>query len=165
MGTMKGQSSKLNQDQLLYLEKMGIYFEREGFPRMAGRIFALLLTDPGGQLSASDIVAKIHVSRGSVSTMTRFLIERGLVEKTGSPGKREDLFRLKPDALSAMFAQRVSAVQEFRELLQTGLRMTDPKSPNSRYMAEMADFYNWMESRMPELWKEWEENRNKKSSG
>ena len=111
---------------------MGIFFERDGLPRMAGRIFALILTAPGELVSTSEILSLLHASRGSVSTMTRFLIDRGIIEKTGQRGQRQDYFRIKTDALNSMFAKRLNTVQDFKTMMTEAIHYTEPGSENRR---------------------------------
>ncbi|MCB1168791.1 MAG: hypothetical protein KDK25_00570 [Leptospiraceae bacterium] len=162
---MKGESRnqkspELSQKRLQYIERMGIFFEREGLPRMAGRVFALLLTDEKDILSTANILELLHASRGSVSTMTRFLMHRGMIEKTGRPGERQDYFRIKADALNTMFSERLKIVHEFKSVIREGLQYAKPGSASYDMIRELEGFYDWFEKRLPELWKEWEEERN-----
>src|SRR5262245_10612167 len=77
-----------------FVEEMGLHFEYGGIPRMAGRIFGhLLVCDPPEQ-SAEELARSIQASRASVSTMSRLLIQTGLIERQVFPGKRHDLFRI-----------------------------------------------------------------------
>ena len=60
---------------------------------MAGRILGhLLVCDPAHQ-TAEELARAIQFSRASVSTMTRLLIQSGLVERLVLPGHRRDRFR------------------------------------------------------------------------
>ncbi len=65
---------------------LALFFEEMGFPRMAGRILGwLLICDPPEQ-SAGQLAGVLQASKGSLSTMTRLLIQMGLVERVGLPG-------------------------------------------------------------------------------
>ena len=155
----KGRRLELTEARLDYLERMGIFFERSGLPRMAGRIFGLLLTDTREVVSTSEILDLLHASRGSVSTMTRFLMERGIIEKTGKRGERQDYFRVKYDALNSMFSKRLEMIQDFKLIVRDGINFTEPESNSRRMVQELLEFYEWFERRLPSLWKEWEEQR------
>ncbi|MBI39443.1 MAG: hypothetical protein CMF59_07575 [Leptospiraceae bacterium] len=157
-------AQSLSRDRLEYLERMGIFFERDGLPRMAGRIFALILTAPGELVSTSEILSLLHASRGSVSTMTRFLIDRGIIEKTGQRGQRQDYFRIKTDALNSMFAKRLNTVQDFKTMMTEAIHYTEPGSENRRMVEELAGFYEWFERRLPSLWAEWENEKKRRNS-
>lgn len=149
----------MSQKRLQYIERMGIFFEREGLPRMAGRVFALLLTDERETLSTANILELLHASRGSVSTMTRFLMHRGMIEKTGRPGERQDYFQIKADALNTMFSERLRIVHEFKSVIREGLDYAKPGSASFLMIQELEGFYDWFERRLPDLWKEWEAER------
>ena len=152
----------LDERRLEYLERMGIFFEKEGLPRMAGRIFELLLSDKRDSVATSEILEALHASRGSVSTMTRFLMERGMIEKTGKRGERQDYFRIKRKSLNTMFSNRLNIVHEFKAIMVDGLSFTEPESENHQMVEELAAFYDWFEKRMPALWKEWEEEKKRR---
>ena len=57
---------------------MGVALESDGLPRIAGRIFGLLLVSEDAR-SLDDLAAELRVSKGSVSTNARLLEQRGLV--------------------------------------------------------------------------------------
>jgi len=81
-----------------YVEEVGIIFEQTGLPRMAGRILGwLIIADPPHQ-SATQITEALIASKGSISTITRLLIQLGLVERISLPGVRQDYFRIRADA-------------------------------------------------------------------
>ena len=58
-----------------FIEDIGLYFERLGLPRMAGKILGvLLISDPPAQ-SITEIGEKLNASKSSISTMSRLLLE------------------------------------------------------------------------------------------
>lgn len=76
-----------------FIEKVGLIAQNEGLPRIAGRVFALLVFD-GDVVSFGEIAEHLDVSRGSISSATRLLEDRGLIKRIGKPGQRQDFFRL-----------------------------------------------------------------------
>ncbi|MEJ2288705.1 MAG: MarR family transcriptional regulator, partial [Deinococcales bacterium] len=84
------------QELLAFIEEIGLAIEGQGLPRMAGRVLgALLVADPPEQ-SADELVATLHASRSSVSTMTRLLEGAGLIERVSRPGDRKLYYRNRP---------------------------------------------------------------------
>ncbi|MEZ4612205.1 MAG: MarR family transcriptional regulator [Caldilineaceae bacterium] len=80
-----------------FLEDFALHMEHQGLPRMAGRILAwLLICDPPEQ-SMPDLVEVLQASKSSVSTMTRHLIQFGMIERVSLPGERRFLPRYMPD--------------------------------------------------------------------
>ena len=69
--------------QMAFVEEVGMAFEQSNAPRMAGRIIGwLLICEPEHQTSAQ-IAKVLKASKGSISTMTRFLTNGGIIEKVG----------------------------------------------------------------------------------
>jgi DNA-binding transcriptional regulator GbsR (MarR family) len=135
-----------------FVEEMGLHFEYGGIPRMAGRIFGhLLVCDPPEQ-NAEEVARSIQASRASVSTMTRLLIQTGLVERHVLPGKRHDLFRIHSDAFRTQLLERVRLISLFRQLLERALSALDGAPERSvRRVAEMHHMYAWLELEIPRL--------------
>jgi len=78
-----------------FIEDVGLLFEESGHPRMAGRILGCLLISEQPHLSSTEIAEMLQASKGSLSTMTRFLLQMGLIERVGLPGRRRDYFQIK----------------------------------------------------------------------
>ncbi|WP_425098146.1 GbsR/MarR family transcriptional regulator [Tropicibacter sp. S64] len=76
-----------------FIEKVGLIVQNDKLPRIAGRVLGLLIHD-GGPVSFGALAEELQVSRGSVSTATRALEERGLIRRVGVPGERQDFFQL-----------------------------------------------------------------------
>ena len=76
-----------------YVECMGLHFEADGMPRIAGRILGLFILE-GGPLSFAALAERLKISRASVSTNTRLLAEMGVIERTSVSGERQDYFRM-----------------------------------------------------------------------
>ncbi len=87
-----------------WVEQTVMLLEQDGLPRMAGRIFGwLLVCDPPEQ-SMEELAAAVQGSKASMSTMTRLLVQSGLVEKVRPPGARRDAFRVQPGQLGEALA-------------------------------------------------------------
>jgi DNA-binding MarR family transcriptional regulator len=84
-----------------FIEKTGLVTQAEGLPRIAGRVFGMLIYD-GEVVSFSDLATKLQVSRASISTSIRILEERGLVKRVTKPGQRQDFFQLAPNPYATM---------------------------------------------------------------
>jgi len=76
-----------------FIEKMGILAQMDGMPRIAGRLFAMLVFD-GRRYSFSELAEALQVSRASVSTNVRLLEEREVIRRVARPGDRQDYFEL-----------------------------------------------------------------------
>lgn len=93
-----------------FIETMGVRFQEQNMPRIAGRLFGLLLIE-GGPLSFADLAERLRVSRGSVSTNARMLVDLGLIERVGKPGDRHDHYRIAPDGLVSVFRKQLERLR------------------------------------------------------
>ncbi|MDY8108924.1 MarR family transcriptional regulator [Fulvimarina sp. 2208YS6-2-32] len=86
-------SRPLPEAHAIFIERMGDHMEMEGMPRIAGRLFGLMLVDQG-PISFSELAERLNVSRGSISTNARLLESQGLILRVDVAGERQDFFRL-----------------------------------------------------------------------
>ena len=138
-------------EQMQFVEEVGLMFELAGLPRMAGRIFGWLLLANPQQQSHGQLAEVLQASKGSISTMTRLLIQIGLIERISIPGERRDYFQIKPNAWSQMTKQRMAQVTAFKELAAKGL---DLLKDSPRH--QMHDLHAFLEREMPLLDRRWE---------
>jgi DNA-binding transcriptional regulator GbsR (MarR family) len=99
-----------------FIERMGLALESDGLPRIAGRIFGLLLVSEDAR-SLDELAGELRVSKGSVSTDARLLEQRGVVERISRPGDRRDYYRVQPDLFSHTMAQRLARWERFHEAI------------------------------------------------
>ena len=102
-----------------FVEGMGLFFESEGGPRIAGRLFAFLLLQDEPQ-SLDALAESLRVSKASISTNARLLEERGLVERVSRPGDRRDYYIAAPDQ-SRTVELRLEGVRQMGALLEQAL--------------------------------------------
>jgi DNA-binding transcriptional regulator GbsR (MarR family) len=141
-----------------FIEEVGLSFEVMGLPRMAGRIFGwLLLSDPPHQ-SPGELAEMLQASKGSISTMTRLLVQIGLIERISLPGQRRDYFRIKLNAWSEVSKQRLAQISTFRQLAEQGLQILETDDPALRQrLEEMRDIHAFLEREFPLLTDRWEQ--------
>lgn len=101
---------------------MGLISEADGLPRIAGRIFGLLLVSPG-ECSLDEIAGALAVSRASVSTDARRLAEMGLLERRSRPGDRRDYYAVAPSSFRNLVESRIRTMERFHDLLEEGRRL------------------------------------------
>ena len=147
-----------------FVEEVGITFEQTGMPRMAGRILGcLLIADPPHQ-SVDDLTNALMASKGSISTMTRFLIQVGLIERLSLPGVRHTYFRFQPHAWRHMMKRGLEdEITMFHHIAKRGLELTETKTLLTRqWLEEMLDVYSFLEREFPALLERWEQERKEK---
>jgi DNA-binding transcriptional regulator GbsR (MarR family) len=143
-----------------FIEDVGILYGDMGFPRMAGRIFGwLLLCEPPHQ-SAEQLATIVEASKGSISSMTRLLIQTGIIEKIGIPGRRDTYYRIRSGSWSELMRNRLAHLTAMRRLAERGLGLIADRTPESRQrLQELQDFYAFLEREIPSLLDRYEQGR------
>ncbi|MFC1904015.1 GbsR/MarR family transcriptional regulator [Chloroflexota bacterium] len=156
--------NKQQAEEKRFVEEVGILFEQTGMPRMAGRILGWLSVSDSPHQTTDQLTKALMASKGSISTMTRFLIRIGLIERISRPGQRRDYFCNKAGACHQLLGDSIDQVKTFRQLMERGLELTENKvHANRQWLEEMRDMYVFMEREFPALVERWEQARSKVS--
>jgi|TARA_R100000501_G_scaffold18498_1_gene39539 DNA-binding transcriptional regulator GbsR (MarR family) len=129
----------LTPDESEFIETMGVVSEGDGLPRIAGRMWGLLVVT-GGTLSSAEIAELLEVSRGSVSTNLRFLEQLGIVRRMAKPGDRQTYFTIRDNPYSTLMRglnQRVIANANM--VRRTMTKISDPEARDR--LQDLATFY------------------------
>jgi DNA-binding MarR family transcriptional regulator len=135
-----------------WIEELAILLERDGLPRMAGRIFGwLLVCEPPGQ-TLEELAAALQGSKASMSTMTRLLQQAGLVERLRPPGARRDHFRIDPRQWERLWRARLEHLRQAAALIGRGLDLLDRRPSAARLrLEELHAQYGFFERELPQL--------------
>lgn len=127
-----------------FIERIGVLTEEEGFPRIAGRILGLLVVEEE-PASLDEMVDKLHVSKGSISTNVRMLERLAIVERVSSPGGRRDYYRLSEDPWENIFALARRRLKNVLAVVVEGLdRLPKERRVGRRRLEEWRDFYAFL---------------------
>lgn len=157
----KGRGNEPDHDEVLaFIEELGLTFESQGVPRMAGRILgALLVAEPPAQ-TAEQLVETLHASRSSVSTMTRLLQGAGYLARVSKPGDRRLYYRARPDVWHQRTLESLEPIRKMRRLAAKGLRLTAGASEDARRgLVETYQFLAYWEREMPRMIEGWKSAR------
>ena len=146
-----------------FVEEVGISFEDMSLPRMAGRILGwLFISDPPYQ-SIGELAEALMASKGSISTMTRLLIQFNLIERFSLPGVRHDYFRIRPEGWYHLARQRGDQIKVMRQLCERALELLKGEARGNReWLEEMRDMYAFFEREFPTLLERWEKECKEK---
>jgi DNA-binding transcriptional regulator GbsR (MarR family) len=145
-----------------FIEDVGILYGDMGLPRMAGRIFGwLLLCEPPHQ-SAEQLATIVAASKGSISSMTRLLIQMGMVEKVGIPRSRGTYYRIRSGSWLELIRNNLTNMTAMRKLADKGLKlMAGRDSGSRRRLQELRDFHAFLEREIPSLVDRYQQGRTK----
>jgi DNA-binding transcriptional regulator GbsR (MarR family) len=154
-----------NFEERHFIEDVGLLFEESGHPRMAGRILGCLLVSDQPHLSTTEIADTLQASKGSLSTMTRFLLQMGIIERVGVLGKRVDHFRIKTGEWHQLVRHAVYELSALRKLAERGLGLMEGRNTEMKKRLEEArDLFAFLEREYPLLIERWE-REHKPASG
>ena len=126
-----------------FIEDLAMLLEfHSRYPRTAGRIYALMLISDRPHHSQQELAEALGVSQPSVSTMTRRLVDDGLLERFHTPGSRADQYRLRREGWANVLRQYVHVVHRFIEQFDHGLALPGPDiGPARRHLLDIRDVY------------------------
>lgn len=149
-------SSELQQ----YIEEYGMFAAATGLPRMAGKILGWLMVCNPPYQTAEEIEMALGASKGTVSTMTRLLMQIGFIEKVGIPGQRRAHYRLKVDAWTQVITNEFSMMRSLRNLAERGLALLAGTPPeNQQRLQDMQEVMAFIEREIPGLLERFQRER------
>jgi DNA-binding transcriptional regulator GbsR (MarR family) len=140
-----------------FVERMGLAAETDGLPRIAGRVFGTLLLS-AEPLSLDELTTTLGVSKASVSTDARRLLESGVIERVGRPGDRRDYYQIATDFFTRLISYRVSRWIALRDLVRE-MNATAPDQPPAvrERFAYLEDIHEFVRLRVEAALDEWHE--------
>jgi DNA-binding transcriptional regulator GbsR (MarR family) len=107
-----------------FVERFAVAKEADGLPRIAGRIFGLLLTSER-DLSLDEIAKELGASKGSASVNTRLLEQSGFIERVSRPGDRRDYYSISPDLFERTMGERLARWHRLHDIVIYGITASD----------------------------------------
>ena len=107
-----------------FVERFAVAKEADGLPRIAGRIFGLLLTAER-DLSLDEIAKELGASKGSASVNTRLLEQSGFIERVSRPGDRRDYYSISPDLFERTMGERLARWHRLHDIVIYGITASD----------------------------------------
>lgn len=147
-----------------FIEDIGLFFEKIGMPRMAGRILgALLISDPPAQ-SITELAERLRASKSSISIMARLLVENGLIERVASPLPRRDYYRFKPGGWVIYMRQWLGLMSALHDITERGLALMESKPAELKErLMEAHDLFSTVEEEFPAILERVEKERAKRA--
>lgn len=143
----------LSAEEAQFIESMGLFFERQGVPRIGGRILGLLLLAEK-PLALGEVAGLLRVSPASVSTNVRQLQASGLVDPASIPGDRRHYYVFNSAGWDHRLELAVSAMDTLGKLCQDALARPGMKQRHKlREAVEFCGFYRQELAGAAERWR------------
>lgn len=125
------------------IEQMGLQWETEGKPRIAGRLFALMLLEDR-DFTLEELADRLQVSRGSMSTNTRLLETDGVIERVARSGDRRIYYRLTPNPYLVLIETHLKRIERTRDVVSQARKelAAETKQEHTR-LAEIERFHDF----------------------
>lgn len=143
-----------DEEKQIFVEKLGIYYEDYGIPRIGGRILGLLLVS-NQPISAEQMSNLLKVSRGSVSTNVRLLVSMGLLEKVSAVGDRTDYYSVSESIWDNAIKTRIDGFKNLKNIVELGLKTLEEHSDANKKFSEMLLWVDSMISSHEKVLLEW----------
>ncbi|WP_055106848.1 GbsR/MarR family transcriptional regulator [Paenibacillus ihumii] len=155
---------ELDEAKMLFIEKLGVYYEDYGIPRIGGRILGLMLVS-GQPLTAEQISNLLKVSRGSVSTNVRLLTSGGLLERVSVVGERIDHYSVSESIWERSLQMRIDGFKSLKRIVEQGILATKSNSSPStnHHLPEMLLWVDTMTASHEQALLNWKEKKDSHS--
>ncbi|MDN5790552.1 MAG: transcriptional regulator TrmB [Micrococcales bacterium] len=150
-----------------YVERLGGVLTEAGMPRLAARVFARLLAEEDGRMTASDLTEALEVSPAAISGAVRYLTRTLMVGKERERGSRRDVYVVEVDAWHAALLSRDRILARLEAGMRSGVAAVGGTSTVAGrrlqlsveflevISAEMARMHDVWERRKTELMADW----------
>jgi DNA-binding transcriptional regulator GbsR (MarR family) len=159
-GTEPRTDPELTPAQEKLVQRLGIHYEREGFPRIAGQVFGLLLLSRE-PLTLDGLASRLNVSKGSVSTNVRLLERMGSARRVSRAGDRRDWWQIREDLTQARFRVAVQGIQDMQEILEETLPVLRSEGEGGVERLEaLHEFHSFVLNELAAMMRRWEDRRS-----
>ncbi|GAA4162900.1 hypothetical protein GCM10022286_22560 [Gryllotalpicola daejeonensis] len=144
-----------------FTERLAAMFAVAGFPRMASRVLMTLMMSPDASLTAAELRDRLGISAAAVSGAITYLERLGMVRRRAQQGSRKELYELPEAAWYTASLRQPPFYSEIAGMLPAGIeaaKKAGAQGPLAR-LTEMQEFFEFMRTRMPELYEEWMRTR------
>jgi hypothetical protein len=156
---------RVSEGRREFLERFALALAEAGMQRMAGRVLAAFVLSERPTLTMPELGAELGVSAGAVSGAVKMLLHLGLIERAAVPGSRRDHYRLPVDPWYEAYARAPDTLVVFQQLATDGIAAVGgAQTAGARRLAEMRDFYAFMQREIPALLDRWRAERDGRGS-
>jgi DNA-binding transcriptional regulator GbsR (MarR family) len=142
-----------------FVERFAQSMVEAGMPRIASRIFILLVATDSGSLTAADLAERLQASPAAISGGVRYLTQVGLVTRGREPGSRRDHYHVSDDVWYQNIAQRDQLLVRWTDNLRDGAAVLGPDTPAGARLAESVEFFEFMAAELKDMISRWQEHR------
>jgi DNA-binding transcriptional regulator GbsR (MarR family) len=143
-----------------YIEHISRMLADWGFPRMAGRVLFVLMGAEERTLTAAELAERLDVSPAAISGALKYLIHLSMVTREPVPGSRRDRYRLVDDSWYEVTTAKMTFLKVLADATEQGVDAAGgPTTVAGARLANMRDFYLFVQENMPDVLEKWAANK------
>jgi len=147
-------------DPARFVERFGSAMTEAGLQRLPSRVFAALLADEDGRMTAAELGEALSVSPASVSGAVRYLQQMRMIHREREPGSRRDVYVVADDAWHDMMMNSPRIYEPLTSALREGVDEVGGKgSTAGDRLALSVHFLEFVTQEMEQLSERWEKRR------
>ena len=143
-----------------YVERFGDTLTDAGMPRLASRVFAQLLADEDGRMTAAELTEALGVSPAAISGAVRYLTQTYLIGKERERGSRRDVYVVQADAWHGAMLSRDRVLAQIESNLRAGVPAVGGLgTPAGRRIQLSVAFLEFLAERLGAMEQEWDQRK------
>jgi DNA-binding transcriptional ArsR family regulator len=139
-----------------FRERFAQIMVESGMPRMASRVYAVLLVTDSGKLSAAELAERLDVGASAISGAVKYLVQVRLVERGREPGTRHDFCRIHDHTWSHYISQSDPVLFRIQAGADEGIALLGLDSPVGRRLDETRRFFAFLREEIKQSMAKWQ---------
>jgi DNA-binding transcriptional regulator GbsR (MarR family) len=143
-----------------FVERFGSALTAAGMQRLPSRVFACLLADEDGRMTAAEIGEALSVSPASVSGAVRSLEQMRMIHRAREAGSRRDVFVVADDAWHDVMMNSSATYAPLTQTLREGVQDVGGRGTQAGdRLAVSVAFLEFITEEMQQLSERWDKRR------
>ena len=138
-----------------FRERFAQIMVESGMPRMASRVYAVLLVTDSGKLSAAELAERLDAGASAISGAVKYLVQVRLVERGREPGTRHDFCRIHDHTWSHYISQSDPVLVRIQAGADEGTALLGLDSPAGQRLDETRRFFAFLREEIKQSMAKW----------
>ncbi|OJV90972.1 MAG: hypothetical protein BGO34_22050 [Bacteroidia bacterium 44-10] len=151
----------MNKEAKSVIEKVGVLFQKSGFPLAMGRVVAYLMVAEPPQKTFVEIQNDLKLSKSAVSNTLNMLMAFNLVDYITQTGDRKRYFCFNADGWLASQRKKIQS-NFFGEMITSVLSVrSDKYLEQNQKLKEIQKFNDFLDKEISALFEKWDRQSGK----
>lgn len=142
-----------------FIDRFALALNDVGFPRMPSRVLVATMCADGHTVTAGELAECLDASPAAMSGALRYLVQVSLLDREAVQGSRSQHYRVPDNAWYESLAHRQGLLTKLAESGAEGLDALPAGSLGRMRIAEMLDFFAYLDEELPRLIDKWRSQR------